>query len=291
MKVFVTGSTGFIGSAVVEELVQAGHEVLGLARSDAGAAKLEAAGAKAHRGTLEDLESLKAGARQANGVIHLAFVHTFPGLLLAVGKDKKAIDALGSVLEGSGRPLVTAGGVIGLRRGELLTEDYAPAKNPRKSESTTRAWGTRGVRASVIRLSPTVHGIGDKAFVPMLVERARKNGAACFVGDGQQRWPGVHRLDAARLFRLALERGKADRAYHGVADEAVPFSDIAAAIGKGVGVPAKAISKLGALWSLGFLGALAAIDSPASSRLTQEELGWKPTHPTLMEDLEAGVYF
>ncbi len=143
----------------------------------------------------------------------------------------------------------------------------------------------------MIRLSPTVHGNGDKAFVAMLVERARKNRAAYFVGDGQQRWPGVHRLDAARLFRLALERGKADRAYQGVADEAVPYADIAAAIGKGVGVPTKSRSKLGALWSLGFLGALAAIDSPASSRLTQEELGWKPTHPTLMADLEAGVYF
>lgn len=211
MNVFVTGATGFIGSAVVRELLQAGHEVTGLARSDQGADKLRAAGAKVHRGTLEDLAALKAGAAAADGVIHLAFVHTFPGFLFAPGKDAKAINAMCSVLAGTGKPLVVAGAVIGLRRGQVLTEDYIPdyRKVPRKSEQAVLAWADRGVRASVIRLAPSVHGEGDKGFMAWLVARAHKNKAAVYVHDGRQRWAAVHRLDAARLFRLALEKGVA----------------------------------------------------------------------------------
>jgi nucleoside-diphosphate-sugar epimerase len=294
MNVFVTGATGFIGSAVVRELLQAGHRVTGMARSDQGAARLLAAGAKVHRGTLEDLATLKAGAAAADGVIHLAFVHSFPGFLFAPGKDAKAIGALGSVLAGTGKPLVVAGAVHGLRPGQILTEDYVPdyRKVPRKSEEAVLAWADRGVRASVIRLPPSVHGEGDKGFMAWLVARARKNEAAVFVRDGRQRWAAVHRLDAARLFRLALEKGVAGGIYHGVGDEGLAFGDLAAAIGRGVGVPAVSKSSWAAVRSLGlFLGLLARMDCPASSRLTRQALNWSPTQAGLPEDLASGGYF
>jgi nucleoside-diphosphate-sugar epimerase len=294
MNVFVTGATGFIGSAVVEELLRSGHRVTGLARSDRGASQLRAAGAQIHRGTLEDLASLKAGAAAADGVIHLAFIHTFPGFLLAPGKDAKAIDALGSVLAGTGKPLVVAGGVHGLRTGHILTEEYIPdyRKVPRKSEQAVLAWADRGVRASVIRLPPSVHGQGDKGFVAWIVARARKNGAAVFAGDGRQRWAAIHRLDAARLFRLALEKGLAGAIYNGVADEGVPFGDLAAAIGRGIGVPSVSRSSWGAVRSLGLLlGLLARMDCPASSSLTQQALNWSANQPGLLDDFELGNYF
>lgn len=294
MKVFVTGATGYIGSAVVQELLKAGHQVLGLTRSDAGATQLEAVGAQVHRGTLEDLESLRTGAAAADGVIHLAFVHSFPGVFLAPGKDKTAIDAIGSVLQGTNKPLVVTGAILGVHRGHVLTEDFVPdyRRIPRKSEPAVMAWAKRGVRASVVRLSPSVHSDEDKkGFVAWLVTRARKNKAAVFIKDGRQRWTGVHRLDAARLFRLALENGVAGGIYHGVENQGVAFGDIAAAIGQGLGLPAVSKSSLGALRSLGILGALGAIDSPADYALTQQALGWNPTYPSLMEDLASGVYF
>jgi len=294
MNVFVTGATGFIGTAVVQELLQAGHRVTGLARSDQGAGQLQAAGASVHRGTLDELSSLKAAAAAADGVVHLAFVHTFPGFLFAPGKDAKAIGALGSVLAGTGKPLVVAGGVHGLRPGEILTEEYIPdyRKVPRKSEQAVLAWADRGVRASVIRLPPSVHGDGDKGFVAWLVARARKNEAAVFADDGRQRWAAVHRLDAARLFRLVLESGIAGGIYNGVGEEGLAFGDLAAAIGRGVGVPAVSKSSWGAVRSLGLLlGLLARMDCPASSRLTQQALKWSPTHPGLLEDLDSGSYF
>jgi nucleoside-diphosphate-sugar epimerase len=294
MNVFVTGATGYLGSAVVQELLQAGHQVTGLARSDRGAAQLRAAGANAHRGALQDLASLKAGAAAADGVIHLAFIHGFPGFLLAPGKDAKAIDALGSALAGTGKALVVAGGVHGLRPGQTLTEEYIPnyRKVPRKSEQAVLAWAARGVRASVIRLPPSVHGQGDKGFVAWIVARARKNGAAVFAGDGRQRWAAVHRLDAGRLFRLALENGAAGGIYNGVGDEGVAFGDIAAAIGKGIGVPCVSKSSWGVVRSLGLLlGLLARMDCPASSRLTQQALNWSPTEPGLLDDLNLGNYF
>jgi nucleoside-diphosphate-sugar epimerase len=294
MNVFVTGATGFIGSAVVKELLQAGHKVTGLARSDEGARKLQALGASVHKGTLEDLASLKAGAALADGVIHLAFIHTFPGFLFAPAKDEQAIDALGSVLEGTGKPLIVAGGVHSLRKGEILTEDYIPdyTKVPRKSEPAALAWAKRGVRASVIRLAPSVHGQGDKSFVSWIVARAKKNKVSVFPGDGRQRWTAVHLLDAARLFRLALENGVAGGIYHGVGDEGIAFGDLAAAIGKGVDVPAVSKSSLGAFRKLGFiLKLLADMDCPASSRITQQSLKWSPTQPGLLEDLYIGNYF
>jgi nucleoside-diphosphate-sugar epimerase len=293
MQVFVTGATGFIGSAVVKELIGAGHGVTGLARTDAGAAKLSAAGAQVHRGDLDDFAALKAGAAAADGVAHLAFTHTFPGVLRAPAKDAKVIAALGSALEGTGKPLVVAGAVLGVRTGEVLTEDYVPdySKVPRKSEQAVLAWANRGVRAAVIRLPPSVHGAGDKAFVPSLIARARKNGCAVFVGDGRARWAAVHRLDAASLFRLALEKGIAGGIYQGVGDEGVAFGDLAAAIGRGVSVPAVSRSSLGAVWSLGFLGMLARIDGPASSARTREALGWAPSQSGLLDDLVSGGYF
>lgn len=293
MKVFVTGATGFIGSAVVKELLQGGHQVIGLSRSDAGDQKLKALGAGAHRGSLEDLESLKKGAAAAEGVIHLAFVHSFPGFLGAPAKDKRAIDALGSALEGTGKPLVVAGAVLFLRPGQPLTEDFRPdyAKMPRKSEETVLAWAARGVRASVVRLSPTVHGDGDHGFLAMLVATARKKGKAVYVGDGRQRWSAVHRLDAAKLLVLALEKGRAGGVYHGVADEGVAFGDLTAEIGRRLNLPVVSKKGLGAVAALGFLGFLANIDGPASSRLTQKELGWVPTHPSVIDDLEKGKYF
>lgn len=294
MNVFVTGATGFIGSAVVAELLASGHQVLGLARSDAGAARLRAAGARVHRGTIEDLASLKAGAAAADGVIHLAYVHTFPAFLLSSGKtDVSAINALGAALAGTNKPLVVAGAILGLRPGQVLTEDFVPdyQKVFRKSEQAVLAWASRGVRASVVRLSPTVHGEGDKGFMATFVAQARKKGTSAYVKDGGQRWPAVHRLDAARLFRLALEKGKAGGVYHGVGDEGVRFKDIAAAIGRGLGVPEVSKSTLGALASVGFLGLLAGIDAPTSSLFTQETLGWAPSHSGLLEDLAAGSYW
>jgi len=292
MRVFVTGATGFIGLAVVKELLARGHRVTGLARTDAKAQALVAAGAQVHRGSLEDPETLRAGAAASEGVIHLAFIHSFPGFLGAPQKDQRAINALGAGLAGTGYPLVVAAGVILLKPNEVLTEVDVPdyRKVPRKSEETALGWASRGVRASVVRLAPTVHGDGDQGFLKMLVDIARKKGASAYVGDGPARWAAVHRLDAARLFVLALERGTPGALYHGVAEEGIPFRDIAGLLGERLGVPVVKKQGLGALLHLGFLGYLAGVDGPARSQLTQDRLGWKPTHPSLREDLMGGAY-
>ncbi|MDP9151158.1 MAG: SDR family oxidoreductase [Myxococcota bacterium] len=292
MRVFVTGATGFIGSAVVQELIGAGHEVLGLARSDAGAKSLAAVGARVHRGSLEDLDSLKRGAAESQGVIHTAFLHDFSDFAASCEKDKRAIEALGAALAGSGRPLVVSSGVLGLAQGRHGTEEDVPSHGfPRKSEETGLSFASQGVRASVIRLAPSVHGAGDHGFVPRLIAVAREKGFAAYVGDGKNRWPAVHRLDAARLYRLALEKGPAGGRFHGVADEGVPIRAIAEIIGRRLNVPAVSKSAEEVTSLLGLIGQVLAMDAPSSSKLTQERLGWRPTEAGLLADLEGGTYF
>ena len=293
MNVFVTGATGFIGSAVVPELLQAGHQVLGLARSEKAAAALAAAGAQVHRGALDDLDSLRRGAAAADGVIHLGFVHDFTDYAASAETDRRAIETLGDALAGTGRPLITTSGSLLVQApGRPATELDEPAPNaPRLSEATTLAQVAKGVRAAVVRLAPSVHGPGDGGFVPMLISSARRHGVAVYQGEGRNRWPGLHRLDAARLYRLALERGAAGARYHGVDEEGVEMRELMAVVGRHLGVPvvAKSPEEIGEY--LGWLAYFAALDGPASNALTQQQLGWQPTQPGLLADLEAGHYF
>lgn len=292
MRVFVTGATGFIGSAVVRELLGAGHQVVGLARTDKAASALTEAGAKVHRGSLDDLDSLRRGASEADGVVHLAFQHDFSNFAAAAETESRAIEAIGSALEGTGKPLVVTSGTLMLAPGRLGTEDDASAQTtPRRSEETAFSMARRGVRASVVRLAPSVHGLGDHGFVHALIGIAREKGFAAYVGDGLNRWPAVHRLDAARLFRLALEKGSAGAVYHGVADEGVPFREIAGVIGRRLNLPARSISGEEAGAHFGWLAFAATADNPASSARTRERLGWTPVQPELIPDLEAGHYF
>jgi nucleoside-diphosphate-sugar epimerase len=296
MKVFLTGATGFIGSAIVRELLGAGHQVLGLARSDQGVAQLTAAGALVHRGSLEDLESLKAGASASDGVIHTAFVHDFSKLAAAGETDLNAIGALGDALAGSGRALVVTSATAHLSSGTLGTENDRPAADARAkhriaSEEATLALAERGVRSSLVRLPPSVHGDGDQAFVPTLIRVARQTGVAAYVGDGSNRWPAVHRLDAARLFRLAMEKGAPGSRFHGIADQGVPMREIAATIGRHLGIPVVGKSVEEAAAHFGWLAHFVAIDCPSSSDQTQRQLHWHPTHPSLLDDLDHGTYF
>ena len=292
MRIFVTGATGFIGSAIVQELVGAGHQVLGLARSDAGAASLAAAGADVHRGSLEDLESLRSGAAGADGVIHTAFIHDFSDFAASVKADKLAIEAMTATLAGSGKPLLVTSGVLGLTSGRPGTEEDSPSSGfPRKSEEAGLAAAAQGVRAMVMRLSPSVHGDGDHGFVPTLIKLAREKGFAFYVGEGKNRWPAVHRLDTAKLYRLALERGTAGARFHGVADEGIPIREITEVIGRRLKVPAVSKTPEEAAELLGFIGQVLAMDCTASNTLTRERLGWHPTQPGLIRDLEHGRYF
>ncbi|MGW2821821.1 SDR family oxidoreductase [Streptomyces sp. NPDC001443] len=300
MRFFVTGASGWIGSALVPELLGEGHQVVGLARSDASAAALAAAGAEAVRGTLDDLDVLRDAAAASDGVIHLAFKHDIAfsgGFDKAAEADRRAVDAFGDVLAGTDRPFVLASGVGGVAPGRVATErdmpraEEGPVALRAATAAATLALASRGVRSSVVRLSPTCHGDGDQGFMATLVATARAKGVSGYLGDGANRWPAVHRLDAARLFRLAAERAPAGSVLHGVADEGVAIRDIAEVIGRHLDVPTVSVAPEDAAghfaWLAGFLGA----DFPASSTLTRELLDWRPSGPGLLEDLDKGHYF
>ena len=290
MRVFVTGATGFIGFALSQELMGAGHQVIGLARSEAGAASLTAIGAQAHRGDLADLESLRSGTATADAVIHCAFNHDFSKFAANCEEDRRAIETLGEALEGSDRPLIVTAGVGGLAPGRLATEEDLPMTVPhlpRVSEQTASVLAGRGLRTSVIRL-PQVHDTKKQGLVSYLIAIAREKGVSAYVGDGRNRWCAVHRFDAARLYRLALENQPAGIArYHAVGEEGVPIKDIAEIIGRRLNVPVTSILPEQAMQHFGFLGAFAGFDMPASSALTQQRLGWRPAGPGLIADLEA----
>ncbi len=323
MRVFVTGATGFVGAAVVKELIGAGHTVTALARSEEKAKALETKGIRPHHGNIDDLESLREAAAAADGVIHLAFMHglgqvpfqkrlriLFGGLptgivsrFLAVSAeaDRRAIDALGLALKGSGRPLVTTFGTMGLahsakRASRPATENDPPAPDsPGVARATTEerveALASLGVRATMVRLAPSVHGQGDTGFIPQLINLARKKGTAAHVGEGNNRWGAVHRNDAARLFRLALESGVAGARYHAVADEAVPFRAISEVIGRRLRIPVASIPETQAPKQFSFLAPFIMADNPASSELTQKQLGWRPKEIDLIADLDSEHYF
>ncbi len=296
MRIFVTGATGFIGSATVPELLGAGHQVVGLARSDASADALVAAGAEVHRGQLEDLESLRQGAAGSDGVIHLGYVHDFTQFEASAQTDRRAIQALGEELEGSDRPLVIASGTAALPPGQVSTErDDPDPDHPMRARQAgaeaALAFGSRGVRSSIVRLAPTVHGAGDHGFMAMVIATARQTGVSGYVGDGANRWPAVHRLDAGALFRLAVEQAPSGSILHGVADEGVPVRSMAEVIGRHLELPVASIAPQGAFDHFGWLAALLGVDIPASSQLTQDLLDWRPTQPGLLDDLDQGHYF
>ncbi|MFI9645515.1 SDR family oxidoreductase [Streptomyces sp. NPDC052040] len=297
MRVFVTGATGFVGSAVVQDLLAAGHQVVGLARSEEGATALKAAGAEVHRGDLDDPEGLRGPAAASDGVIHLAYRHdllTGGDLTTAGAVDLRAIESLAAALEGSGKPFVYASGTALIQGfGRPVTEEDDPTEGTHRTpaENAVTALAGHGIRASVVRLPPTVHDRGDHGFIASVIGFARAAGVSAHIGDGANRWPAVHRLDAAPLFRLALESAPAGSRLHAIGEEGVPFRDIAAVIGRRLGLPVTGLSGDEAAAHFGWLTAFAGLDVPASSARTQQQLGWRPVHPGLLADLEEGHYF
>lgn len=295
MRVFVTGATGFVGSAVVKELLVSGHEVLGLTRSEVGADSLRMAGAQAHSGSLEDIECLRSGAAWADGIIHTAFNHDFSKFAENCRLDQRAIESLGEVLMGSERPLLVTAGLGMLVRGRAATEaDVAPPTAdgfPRVSEHTAMALAERGVRASIVRLPPSVHGAGDHGFVPMLVALARQKGVSAYIGEGTNPWSAVHRQDAARVYRLAIERAARGERYHAVAEEHIFFREIAQKIGEGLKLPVVSKAPTEVPEHFAWFAAFAAMEATATANETRKNLGWSPKEPGLLEDMENAGYF
>ena len=296
MRIFVTGATGFVGSAIVQELLGAGHQVLGLVRSEASAKSLAAAGGEPHRGTLEDHDSLRRGAAATDGVIHTAFIHDFSNMAASGETDRLAIEALGGALAGSHKPFVVTSATGLLPKGRVCTEQDMPESGGGgahrvASEQAARALASREVRVSVVRLPPSVHGDGDYGFVPTLIRIAREKGVSAYVGEGRNRWSAVHRLDAARLYRLALEHGPAGSMFHGIAEEGVPTRALAEVIGRRLNVPVVSKSPEDAAGHFGWLGRFYSVDVSASSARTRAQLDWHPRQPGLLEDLERGRYF
>lgn len=319
MRVFVTGATGFLGYAIIGDLIAAGHQVTGLARSDASADRLRKAGAKVLRGDIESLDVLRQGAAAADGVIHTAFYHEIshlpPGrrlrvflgglptcivgrfLKAALEADRRAIEALGGALKGSDRALVATFGTVSLKPGTIATEDqpYDPGTagaERGRTEETMQKLASQGIRASIVRLPPLVHGENDRnGFMPLLIKTARKKGESAYIGNGTNRWGAVHKLDAARLFRLVLERGSAAAAYHGVAEQGIPFREIAHTIGETLKVAVISKAPAEAAKQFSFLAPFVSVDNPVSSALTQQRVGWQPTHASLFEDLHESGYF
>ena len=289
MRVFVTGATGFIGTVVVQELIQAGHQVLGLARSEAGAEALAAAGAQVHKGDLQDLDSLRSGAAGSDGVIHLAFGHDFSKFKEMAETDRRAIEAIGATLAGSERPFVGTSGTLLVKPGQLATEDIPVPDDhsvPRVSEQTALSLVSKGIRASAVRL-PQVHDRDKAGRVSFLIAIAREKGVSAYIGDGRNRWAAVHRLDVPAVYRLALEKGPAGGVYHAVGEEGVSLKEIAEAIGRGLKIPVRSLSKDEAASHFGPLAMFVGMDGPASSVLTQQRLGWRPMQSTgLLADLD-----
>ncbi|MGN8058558.1 SDR family oxidoreductase [Pedobacter sp. 22163] len=296
MKIFVTGATGFVGSAVVKELISAGHEVLGLARNEAAEKALVLAGARVHKGDLEDVKRLQEGAKLADGIIHTGFIHDFSRFAAVCEIDRLAIEAIGNSIAGTNKPFIVTSGTLVVNPGIFATEDMLPnynGGNPRlASEKAVDALASQNIRVSVVRLSPSVHGEGDDhGFVPMLINIARKTGSSAYIGSGENRWTGIHRLDAAKLYRLALEQATPGARFHGVAEESITLKSIAEAIGEQLGLPVVSISKNEAAAHFDWFEHFVSIDGPASGRLTRERLNWEPQYSSLIQDLEQGVYF
>ncbi|MBV8253558.1 MAG: SDR family oxidoreductase [Chitinophaga sp.] len=296
MRVFVTGATGFVGSAIVKELITAGHQVVGLARNASAAEALTQAGAQVHSGAIDDLDSLRAGVAAADAVIHTAFKHDFSKFEENCEVDRQAIRAMGTALEGTDKPFLITSGTGLLSSDEMAVESQGPSVFGRSfprvaTEEAAMALQERGIKASLVRLPPSVHGSGDHGFVPHLINLAREKGVAAYIGEGDNRWPAVHRLDAGRLYRLILESGATEPRYHAVAEEGVPFRDIATVIGRRLEVPVVGKSTAEASQHFEWFIHFATMHNPSSSRRTRELLGWKPQQPELLADVDSSAYF